>query len=178
MQKFANLSVLLGYMYGQPAKKLLFMGGEFGQWSEWYHEASLEWHLLDNPSHRGVQKWVENLNRVYRAEPSLHEMDLDPRGVESIDANDAETSVVSFIRKRGSGDDIVLVVCNFTPVARHSYRVGVPRGGYWRELLNSDGVEFGGSGQGTWVVWMPHRYLSTGGPIHSPSPYLPLPRCS
>ena len=101
-----------------------------------------------------------------------------PRGVESIDANDAETSVVSFIRKRGSGDDIVLVVCNFTPVARHSYRVGVPRGGYWRELLNSDGVEFGGSGQGTWVVWMPHRYLSTGGPIHSPSPYLPLPRCS
>jgi len=147
-QKFANLRALYGYMYGQPGKKLLFMGGEFGQWREWNHDDSLDWHLLENPPHAGLSRWVEELNALYRREPALHELDFDPAGFEWVDCNDAEQSVLTFLRKGRSTGDIMLVVCNFTPVPRHNYRVGVPRGGFWREVLNSDAPEYGGSGQG------------------------------
>jgi 1,4-alpha-glucan branching enzyme len=147
-QKFANLRLLLGYMYAQPGKKLLFMGCEVGQWDEWYHETSLPWHLLDEPFHQGLQCWVEELNRAYRSEPALYEIDADWSGFEWIDANDADNSVVSLLRKAEDERDTMLVVCNFTPVVRHNYRVGVPRGGFWRELLNSDASQYGGSHQG------------------------------
>jgi 1,4-alpha-glucan branching enzyme len=144
-QKFANLRLLFGYMYGQPGKKLLFMGGEFGQVREWGHDGSLEWHVLQYPVHSGTQKWVEELNRVYREQPGLHELDTDPAGFEWVDCNDSGASVLSFLRKGKSPEDTVLVVCNFTPVPREGYRVGVPTDGYWRELLNSDAREYGGS---------------------------------
>lgn len=147
-QKFANLRLLFGYMYAQPAKKLLFMGGEFGQWSEWSHDRSLDWHLLDYPTHAGIQKWVADLNQIYRTEPALHELDCDPQGFEWIDCNDTEQSVISLIRKGKSADQVVLVVCNFTPVPRYNYRVGVPTGGFWKELLNSDAGDYYGSGLG------------------------------
>ncbi|MEJ2672758.1 MAG: 1,4-alpha-glucan branching protein GlgB [Deltaproteobacteria bacterium] len=146
-QKFANLRLLLGYMYGQPGKKLLFMGGEFGQWSEWYHEVSLDWHLLAEPKHAALQRWVEDLNRLYRAEPALFTQDFTPEGFEWIDCNDVMQSVITFLRK-GRDGELLLAACNFTPVPRHNYRVGVPTGGYWEEVLNSDAHEYGGSGQG------------------------------
>jgi 1,4-alpha-glucan branching enzyme len=147
-QKFANLRLLLGYMYTQPGKKLLFMGCEFGQWNEWNHEASLDWHLLQSPSHAGVQRWVEDLNRLYRSEPALHELDTSPAGFEWIDCNDAPASVVSCLRKGRTTDDILLIVCNFTPVPRLNYRVGAPRGGFWHEVRNSDASDYGGVGYG------------------------------
>jgi 1,4-alpha-glucan branching enzyme len=147
-QKFANLRALYGYMYGQPGKKLLFMGGEFGQWREWNHDSSLDWHLLEDPAHAGLSRWVEEMNALYRREPALHEADFDPAGFEWVDCNDAEQSTLTFLRKGRSTDDVILVVCNFTPVPRPNYRVGVPRGGYWREVLNSDARQYGGSGQG------------------------------
>ena len=147
-QKFANLRLLLGYMYGQPGKKLLFMGGEFGQWREWNHDESLEWHLLDYAPHAGLQRWVENLNHLYRSEPSLHELDFSSAGFEWVDCNDSDQNVISFLRKGRAGDDIVLVACNFTPITRFNYKVGVPRGGFWKELLNGDAKEYGGSGHG------------------------------
>ena len=147
-QKFANLRALYGYMYGQPGKKLLFMGGEFGQWREWNHDDGLDWDLLADPAHAGLSRWVEEMNALYRREPALHELDFDPAGFEWVDCHDAEQSVLTFLRKGRSTGDIFLVVCNFTPVPRHNYRVGVPRGGLWREVMNSDGREYGGSGQG------------------------------
>ncbi|MGO8762145.1 MAG: 1,4-alpha-glucan branching protein GlgB [Desulfobaccales bacterium] len=146
-QKFANLRLLLGYMYGQPGKKLLFMGGEFGQWSEWYHEASLDWHLLDEPMHQALQRWVEDLNRVYRQEAALFTQDFTPAGFAWIDCNDVMQSVITFLRK-GRAGELILVACNFTPVPRYNYRVGVPTGGFWQEVLNSDAVDYGGSGHG------------------------------
>ncbi|MGH7830951.1 MAG: 1,4-alpha-glucan branching protein GlgB, partial [Candidatus Binatia bacterium] len=147
-QKFANLRLLFGVMYGQPAKKLLFMGGEFGQWREWTHDAGLDWHLVESLPHAGVQNWVADLNRLYRDTPALHRRDCDPAGFEWIDCTDAEAGAISFLRKGRPADAIVLVVCNFTPVVRMNYRVGVPRGGFWREALNSDAGGYGGSGQG------------------------------
>ena len=147
-QKFANLRLLFGYMFAQPAKKLLFMGGEIGQWSEWSHDASLEWHLLQYAPHEGVKRWVSDLNRVYRSEPALHEYDCDPAGFEWIDCNDAEGSTLSLMRKGKSRNDIILIACNFTPVPRLNYHVGAPRGGWWREILNSDATYYNGSGLG------------------------------
>jgi 1,4-alpha-glucan branching enzyme len=147
-QKFANLRLLFGYMYAQPGKKLLFMGGEFGQWDEWYHEKSLDWHLLEYPPHIGVKRWVEDLNRVYRQEPALYELDFDPAGFQWIDCTDVDQSVVSFLRRGQSTHDLLLVVANFTPVTHYNYRVGAPRSGFWEELLNSDAPLYGGSGQG------------------------------
>ena len=147
-QKFANLRTLFGYMFAQPAKKLIFMGGEFGQWWEWYHEKSLDWHLLRSGPHAGMQKWVQDLNWFYRLEPALHELDFSPAGFEWIDCNDSDSSVISLLRKGHSTDDLVLVVCNFTPVPRLNYRVGAPRGGFWKEALNSDSWVYGGSGMG------------------------------
>ena len=147
-QKFANLRLLLGYMYGQPGKKLLFMGGEIGQWREWNHDESLDWHLLEHHPHAGLQRWVEDLNRLYRSEPSLSELDFTPAGFEWVDCNDSDQSVISFIRKGHAADKAVLIVCNFTPIPRFHYKVGVTRGGFWKELLNSDAKEYWGSGIG------------------------------
>ena len=147
-QKFANLRLLLSYMYAQPGKKLLFMGGEFGQWQEWDHDNSLGWHLLDYTPHRLLQRWMEDLNRAYRAYPALHVNDCNPGGFEWVDGSDTEQSVVSFLRKGSTPEQVVLVACNFTPVPRMNYRLGVPHGGYWNEILNSDAAEYGGSGQG------------------------------
>jgi 1,4-alpha-glucan branching enzyme len=147
-QKFANLRLLFGHMYAQPAKKLLFMGGEFGQWREWYHEESLDWHLLELPLHAGLQRWVKELNRTYRTEQALYELDFDPAGFEWIDCNDTQQSTLSLIRKNRSTSEIILTVLNFTPTPRYDYQVGVPRGGFWQEILNSDAEEYGGSGHG------------------------------
>ena len=147
-QKFANLRLLISFMFSQPGKKLLFMGDEIGQWSEWDHEKSLDWHLLQYPPHRGLQKLVSDAARLYRNEPALHELDFDPGGFEWVDCNDSLHSVVSYLRHGRSTDDIFLVACNFTPLPRQGYHVGVPRGGYWQEVLNSDAEDYGGSGQG------------------------------
>jgi 1,4-alpha-glucan branching enzyme len=147
-QKFANLRLLFGYMFGQAGKKLLFMGGEFGQVREWNHDASLEWHVLRYPVHAGMQKWVSELNRTYREEPALHELDTDAGGFEWVDANDSGTSVLSFLRNGKSPKDVVLVVLNFTPLIRMQYHLGVPYPGLWREILNSDAHEYAGSGVG------------------------------
>ena len=143
-QKFANLRLLLAYMYAQPGKKLLFMGGEFGQWREWNHDESLEWHLLQFDSHRKLQRCVADINRAYRHEPALHELDCDPAGFEWIDANDSQQSMLTFLRKSRHQKEIIAVVFNFTPVPRYNYRLGVPRPGYWREILNSDSESYGG----------------------------------
>lgn len=147
-QKFTNLRLLLGYLFTHPGEKLLFMGGEIGQRREWSHEESLEWSLLEHKPHKGIQKWVRNLNRMYKEEGALHLRDFDPDGFEWIDFSDWEKSIVSYLRKGKNAQDSLLVVCNFTPVPRSNYRVGVPSNGFWRELLNSDAQEFGGSGQG------------------------------
>ena len=147
-QKRANLRLLLGYLYAHPGKKLLFMGGEFGQHDEWRHDHSLDWHLLDEDGPRGLQHWVRDLNRLYRERPGLHERDFEAGGFAWMDYNDTEQSVIAFVRHGHAPDDMLLVVCNFTPVARHNYRVGVPRAGRWDEVLNSDAWIYGGSGQG------------------------------
>lgn len=147
-QKFANLRSLYGYMWTHPGKKLLFMGGEFGQWREWNHDQSLDWHLLEHAPHQGLRHWVQDLNRIYRQEPALYQRDFSNDGFEWVDVHDWESSIVSYLRKGSDPNDAILVVCNFTPVPRANYRVGVPHGGYWRELLNSDAPHYGGSGQG------------------------------
>ncbi|MDE2142026.1 MAG: 1,4-alpha-glucan branching protein GlgB [Elusimicrobia bacterium] len=145
-RKFANLRLLYAWQWACPGKKLLFMGAEIAQRQEWSHERSLDWHLLQYEPHKGIARWVERLNRVYRSEPALHERDCDPAGFEWVDAADADNSVVSFLRKGVSEDEQVLCVFNFTPVPRPDYRVGVPAGGWWAELADSDGADFGGSG--------------------------------
>jgi 1,4-alpha-glucan branching enzyme len=147
-QKFANLRLLYGYMFGHPGKKLLFMGNEFGQWSEWNHDASLEWQLLKEPFHAGLKQWVRDLNTLYRGHPLLHESDSDPAGFEWVDCKDFQRSIISFLRRGRNPNDQLLFVCNFTPIVRQNYRVGVPLDGYWKEILNSDAPLYGGSGQG------------------------------
>ena len=146
-QQFANLRALYGYMWGHPGKKLLFMGGEFGQRREWTHEGELEWWVTQLPEHAGLQRWVEDLNRVYREEPALHQVDFSHEGFEWVDCSDHEASVIAFLRKPRRGAP-VLVACNLTPMPRSNYVLGVPRAGYWRELLNSDSREYGGAGWG------------------------------
>jgi len=147
-QKFANLRLLLGYMYAQPGKKLLFMGGEFGQWKEWNHDDSLDWDLLQFETHQGLHRWVHDLNQVYASEPALFEGDCEQWGFEWVDCHDADNSVLSFLRKSRENRHTALVVCNFTPVPRYNYILGAPLKGFWREVLNSDGRDYGGSGQG------------------------------
>lgn len=149
-QKFANMRALFGYMYGHPGKKLLFMGGEIGQWSEWSHERSLDWHLLRYGLHSGLRHWVEDLNRFYRSEPAMYEIDFSFEGFDWVDFKDVEQSVISFLRKSRNEKEIVLVICNFTPVPRKRYRVRVPRSGRWGERLNSDSHYYGGSGVGNY----------------------------
>jgi 1,4-alpha-glucan branching enzyme len=148
-QKLANLRLLYGDLYAQPGKKLLFMGAELAQWREWAHESSLDWHLLEDPGHAGVARWLADLNRLYREEPALHELDGSPDGFEWIDADDALNSVLSFLRKDKDGKGVILVVLNFTPVPRDAYRVGVPCRGFWTEVLNSDAADYHGSGWGS-----------------------------
>jgi len=147
-QRRANLRLLLGYQYCHPGKKLLFMGGEFGQEREWDHNGSLDWHLRNDPGHEGLLRWTRDLNRVYRHEPALHQRDTDYSGFAWVDIGDWEGSIISFLRSGNEGTLPVLAVCNFTPVPRYGYRIGVPTEGFWRELLNSDAAEYGGSGTG------------------------------
>jgi 1,4-alpha-glucan branching enzyme len=147
-QRFAGLRTLYGYMWAHPGKPLLFMGGEFGQFNEWNHESSLDWHLLDEPLHDGVRRWIGDLNRVYRQEPALHAREFSQDGFAWVVVRDSEESVLAFLRRHEADGEAILVVCNFTPVPRQNYRVGVPTGGTWRELLNSDSRIYGGSGQG------------------------------
>jgi 1,4-alpha-glucan branching enzyme len=149
-QKFANLRLLYSYMYAQPGKKLLFMGGEIGQWSEWYSGTSLDWHLLEHPSHRGLQLFVRDLNDLYRRERAVHQVDFSHEGFEWIDFGDFDNSVVSFVRRAKNRGDFVLFVFNFTPVPRYDYRIGVPRPGFYREILNSDAAVYWGSNVGNY----------------------------
>lgn len=145
-QKFANLRALFSYMYALPGKKLMFMGSEFGQWSEWAHESSLDWHLLQWDPHRNLQNMVTDLNRLYKAESALH-IDCDPFGFQWVDASDAGHSVLSFLRKDHDGN-FILCIFNLTPMPLHNYQVGVPRGGNWDEIFNSDAEAYGGAGVG------------------------------
>lgn len=147
-QRFSNLRALLGYMYGHPGKKLLFMGGEFGQWREWDYSQSLDWHLLQYEPHQKLQRFVKDLNYLYRNEPALYEVDFEWKGFEWIDFHDADNSVLSFIRRGKNPDNILIFVFNFTPVLRKSYRVGVPGPGYYREIMNSDSEIYGGNNFG------------------------------
>jgi len=147
-QKFANLRLLYGFMFGHPGKKILFMGNEFGQWSEWNHETSLDWHLLGAPLHAGLRHWLGDLNALYRSDSALHQLDSDHAGFEWVDCNDAQRSVICFLRRGRHPNEQLLFVCNFTPVVRQNYRVGVPVDGLWKEILNSDAALYGGSGQG------------------------------
>jgi 1,4-alpha-glucan branching enzyme len=135
-------------MYGHPGKKLLFMGSEFGQWWEWNHDRSLDWHLLDDPDHAAIRRFVQALNWHYAAEPALHEVDFTPEGFRWIDANDNENSVVSIVRYARDPSDFLVMLFNFTPVPRREYRVGVPAAGWYAEILNSDAAAYGGSNVG------------------------------
>jgi 1,4-alpha-glucan branching enzyme len=148
-QKCAGLRLLFGYMWTHPGKKLLFMGAEFGQGQEWQHDQSLDWHLLQYPEHAGIRQWVSDLNRFYKDEPALYEIDFSHEGFEWVDVNNYEDSTLSFLRKsRSRPSEALLVVCNFTPVPRYDHHVGVPFDGFWKEVLNSDASEYGGSGLG------------------------------
>jgi len=147
-QKFANLRLLYADLFAQPGKKLLFMGGEIAQWAEWNHDGSLSWDLLDWEPHQSILKLVGDLGRVYRDEPALHEWDTDQRGFEWVEANDWQASTLSWLRRGESTDDVILAIFNFTPVPRYNYRIGVPRGGHWDEIFNSDAADYGGSGHG------------------------------
>jgi 1,4-alpha-glucan branching enzyme len=171
-QKFANVRALYAYMYGMPGKKLLFMGSEFGQWTEWDHEKSLDWHLLDHDRHQGLARFIQDLNRVYKDEASLHDLDFSAKGFEWLDASDAANSVLSFFRKSSKTGDRILVVCNLTPVPRFNYRLGVNEEGTWKEILNSDAHEYGGSGLGNFGQVATHP-LPAHGRLHSLTLTLP-----
>ena len=147
-ERFANLRAYLGFMWGHPGKKLIFMGGEFGQWREWNHDAGLDWYLLDQHGHRGVQLLVRDINHAYRGHRCLHVRDAAHDGFAWVVLDDAEQSVLAWLRFGAPDDPPVLVACNFTPVPRHGYRLGVPRGGMWREIFNSDAGLYGGSNMG------------------------------
>ena len=147
-RQFANLRLLFGYMFAHPGKKLLFMGNEIAQRHEWDHERTIDWSLRAHSSHEGVRSWIRELNRVYREEQALHALDFENAGFEWIDIGNWQESVIIFLRKTRHAEESILVAGNFTPIPRHDYRIGVPKRGYWRELLNSDSKEYGGSGQG------------------------------
>jgi 1,4-alpha-glucan branching enzyme len=147
-QQFASLRLLFAYMWTHPGKKLLFMGGEFGQRREWQHDESLEWNVLQYPLHEGVRRWLRDLNHLYRDTPALFQRDFAPDGFQWVDCNNSDESVIVYLRKGQRAEDVALIACNFTPVPRENYRVGVPRGGWWRERLNSDAAHYGGSGIG------------------------------
>jgi 1,4-alpha-glucan branching enzyme len=173
-QKFANLRLLLTEQWMQPGKKLLFMGGDVGQWGEWAHDSSVDWHLLDYPLHRGIQRLLEQLNRVYKELPALHELDCEPEGFRWLDAGNADESLLSFMRHSRTPGEEVVILFNFTPVPRTNITLGVPRPGRWREALNTDASEFGGSGLGNLgrvmsrpvpAQHLPHRINVTAPPL-------------
>jgi len=145
-QKFANLRLLYGLMYAHPGTKLLFMGGEFGQFGEWDHENSLDWHLLDNELSSGMLEWVSRLNAVYKQEKALYELQFEQNGFEWIDNTDFDKSIISFMRKGKNYKNDVIAICNFTPSPHKEYTIGVPHEGVWKEIINSDSGKFGGSG--------------------------------
>jgi 1,4-alpha-glucan branching enzyme len=147
-QKLANLRALYAFMWAHPGKKLLFMGGEFAQEREWSHERSLDWHLLEDPQHDGMRRLVSDLNRVYKDERALWDVDFEPSGFAWLEPNDAENNVVSFLRRSQNDEQVLVAACNFSPVPRHNYRMGLPRGGRWREAVNTDAGVYGGSGVG------------------------------
>jgi 1,4-alpha-glucan branching enzyme len=163
-QKFANLRLLYGYMYGHPGKKLLFMGAEIAQWREWNHDQSLDWHMLQWRDHQGILRLVCDLNRLYRSQPSLHQVDFDWQGYEWLELHDWENSVIAFMRRAREPRDAMVVVCNFTPVIRDGYRIGVPAGGFYQEVMNTDADYYGGSNVG-----------NQGGVWSSPEPYAGRP---
>jgi 1,4-alpha-glucan branching enzyme len=148
MEKFSNLRLLFGYMFAHPGKKSFFMGGEIGQWKEWNHEESLDWHLLQYSQHQGIQRLVKDLNNLYKTEPALHELDFHYKGFGWIHLQDWEQSIISFARFGKTSDSVILMVCNFTPIPRYHYQIGVPREGFWKEVLNSDASIYGGSNIG------------------------------
>ncbi len=165
-QKFANLRLLYGYMYGHPGKKLLFMGDEIAQWREWGHDTSIDWHLLQWPDHQGIKNLVSDLNAMYRSDPALYEVDFEWQGFEWLELHDWENSVLAFLRSAKDPGDSIVVVCNFTPVVREDYRVGVPSGGFYREILNTDSQRYGGSNVGNQGgVWARHE-SHAGRPYH------------
>jgi 1,4-alpha-glucan branching enzyme len=173
-QKFANLRALYGYMYAHPGKKLLFMGGEVGQWSEWNHAWQLDFELLSFVSHRNLQEYVKALNKLYVEQPALHQVDFSWEGFQWIDLHDVDNSIVSFVRRARDPNDFVVVLANFTPVPREGYRMGVPAPGFYRELLNSDSTYYGGSNVGNAgglpsepTPWQgqPHSILLTAPPL-------------
>jgi 1,4-alpha-glucan branching enzyme len=147
-QKFANLRAYYAFMWGYPGKKLLFMGQEMAPWTEWSEAHSLDWHLLEHAPHQGMQSLIRDLNGLYRAYPALHGRDCEGEGFEWLIADDHENSVFAWARHSGSGDPIVVVVTNFTPVPRDNYLLPLPSAGHWREILNSDAGIYGGSGRG------------------------------
>ncbi len=149
-QKFANLRLLYSYMWTHPGKKLLFMGSDFGQWNEWNHESDLQWDLLQWDTHQGIQKLVADLNKLYRGQPALHELDFDGQGFEWIDCQSRDDSVLVYMRKGKNPADFVVVCCNFTPVVRSQYRVGLPQGGWYEEVFNSDSEYYGGGNVGNY----------------------------
>ena len=148
IQKFANMRLLFGCMYAQPGKKLLFMGGEFGQWKEWNHDESLDWHLLALAAHSNLQKWVCDLNSIYKNEKALHELDCESSGFSWIDCTDIDHSTLSILRKSHIPGEEIIIALNFTPIPLFNYRIGAPLAGEWKEILNSDAKEYGGSGYG------------------------------
>jgi 1,4-alpha-glucan branching enzyme len=160
-QKFANLRALFGFMLGHPGKKLLFMGGDFAQWDEWSHEKSIDWHLLQYEPHQGLQRYLQDLNHLYRTEPALYEVDFHWSGFEWIDLHDTENSVISFLRRGRDPRNILVFVCNFTPTPRPGYQIGVPFGGFYKEMLNSDSDLYWGSNMGNaggaWAEPLPHQ---------------------
>jgi 1,4-alpha-glucan branching enzyme len=171
-QKAATLRALYGFMYAHPGKKLMFMGCEFGQRSEWNYDHSLDWHLLKEPLHQRLRQFVRDLNRVYATEPALHEIDFDPAGFQWIDCNDSDNSVVSFIRRARVPGDFVVAIANFTPVPRNGYRIGVPAAGPYLELVNSDSEVYGGSNLGNAGAVFTEPIASHG---HADSLHLALP---
>jgi 1,4-alpha-glucan branching enzyme len=146
-QRLANLRSLLAYMWAHPGKQLLFMGGEIGQEREWNHDWSIDWHVLDDPAHRGLQKMVADLNKTYQSIPALWEQDFTPEGFRWIDANDADNNVISFYRK-GADDSVVACICNLSPLPRSDFRVGLPKKGPYSEVLNTDAAPYGGTNTG------------------------------
>jgi 1,4-alpha-glucan branching enzyme len=164
-RKFANLRALYAYMWARSGKKLLFMGGEFGQWREWNHDAGLDWHLLAEADHRGLQSLVRDLNRIYRAEPALWEADVDPKGFQWLDANNADENIIAFMRIAPSSGRRVICLCNFSPVVREGYRIGAPVGGLYKEILNSDAAIYGGSNVGNAGAVMAQNSPSHGMPF-------------
>ncbi|HYS14852.1 MAG TPA: 1,4-alpha-glucan branching enzyme, partial [Burkholderiaceae bacterium] len=171
-QQFANLRLLYSYMWLHPGKKLLFMGCEFAQVREWSHDGALDWHLLDDPAHRGVHALVRELNRLYRSRPALHALDCEAGGFEWIEANDSDHSVLAFMRRDGAGAAL-LIVCNFTPMPRHGYRVGMSEPGQWREVLNSDSRFYGGTDLGNGAAPIATQPVGAHGRSHSLALTLP-----